>query len=90
MSTLTPPKSGGGGELVVLGLRRSHDFHQVRKPLLIDIPALHQRQGLIAPRLGEEKGADLVEEATEACSSAERFESTHGSVPLFTDPVIKI
>jgi transposase-like protein len=46
VSTLTPPKSGDVGELVGLGLRRSHDSHQVRKSLLIDIPALRQRQGL--------------------------------------------
>jgi hypothetical protein len=31
---------------------------------------------------------DLVEETTEACSSAERFESAHGSVSLFNTSVI--
>jgi hypothetical protein len=52
VSTLTPPKSGDVGELVGLGLRRSHDSHQVHTSLLMDIPALRQRQGLIAVQLG--------------------------------------
>jgi hypothetical protein len=40
----------------------------------MDIPALRQGQGWVAVRLGAGKGADLVEEAAEACSRAERVE----------------
>jgi hypothetical protein len=43
VSTLTPPKSGDVGELVGLGLHHSHDSHQVRTSLLMDITALRQR-----------------------------------------------
>jgi hypothetical protein len=57
-----------------LGLGCTHDSHQVRPSLEMDIPALRQGQGLVAVRLGAGKGADLVEEAAEACSRAERVE----------------
>jgi hypothetical protein len=39
-------------------------------------------------RLRPQRGPDLVEEATEACSGAEGFEPTRGPIALFDAPMV--
>jgi hypothetical protein len=48
----------------------------------MDAAAFCEGETLVVTRLRLEKAADLVEEATEARSRAERFEPAHGTVPL--------
>jgi hypothetical protein len=48
----------------------------------MDGSVLRQREGLVAVRLGTEKGSDFIKDAAETRSGGERFEPAHGPVPL--------
>ena len=50
--------------------------------------AFCEGEALAGTRLRSEKGADLVEEATEARSGAERFEPARGTVPLLNAAMV--
>ena len=50
--------------------------------------ALCEGETLVVTRPRSEKGADLVEEATEARSGAERFEPARGTVPLLNAAMV--
>ena len=76
LSALTPQRSEEVGELAGLRLCRSDYSHQGGESLLMDAPALRQREGLGVVRLEAEKRADLSKDATEARSCLERFEPT--------------
>jgi hypothetical protein len=54
----------------------------------MDSPALLKREELVAVRLGAEKSANLIEDATEPCSRGEGFESARGPVPLLDAPMV--
>ena len=73
LSALTPQRSEEVGELAGLRLCRSDYSHQGGESLLMDAPALRQREGLVVVRLEAEKRADLSKDATEARSCLERF-----------------
>jgi hypothetical protein len=65
LSTLAPPRSEDVGQPVRLALCRRDDSHHVGKTLSMDAPALRQREGLVAVRLGADKRADLIKDASD-------------------------
>jgi hypothetical protein len=74
--------------VVGVGLCRRDYSHQVGKALSIDAPALRQREGLVAVRLGAQKRADLIKDAAEVSSRGKGFEPAHGLVPLLDTPMV--
>jgi hypothetical protein len=65
LSALAPLRSEDVGKVVGVGLCRRDYSHQVGKTLSLDAPALRQREGLVAVRLGAEKHSDLIKDAAE-------------------------
>jgi hypothetical protein len=82
LSTLAPVRAEDVGELVGLRLCCRDHSHQVGESLSMDGSVLRQREGLVAVRLGTEKGSDFIKDAAETRSGGERFEPAHGPVPL--------
>jgi hypothetical protein len=54
----------------------------------MDAPSLCKRERLITVRLGPQKGADFIEEATEACHCYLYFEPTHRLIAAFNAPMV--
>jgi hypothetical protein len=88
LSTLTPLRSEDVGKLVGLGLCRRHYSHHVGETRSIDAPALRQREGLVAVRLGAEKRSDFIKDAAEVSSRGQSFNPAHGLVPLLDTPMV--
>jgi hypothetical protein len=54
----------------------------------MDVPAVRQREGLVAVRLGAEACSDLVKGEAKPRGSGEGFEPSRGSVSLFNTPMV--
>jgi hypothetical protein len=74
--------------LIRSGLCGCYHAHQLGKPVLMDGPALCERNGLVTVRLGTEKCSDLIKDAAEIRSGAEGFEPACGPVALLDAPMI--
>jgi hypothetical protein len=74
--------------LIRSGLCGCYHAHQLRKPVLMEGPALCERNGLVTVRLGTEKCSDLIKDAAEIRSGAEGFEPACGPVVLLDAPMI--
>jgi hypothetical protein len=80
VSTLAPRGCGWCYRQLGAGLCGHHHRHQRRKPILLDVPAVRKRHGLMAVQLGTEKGADLIKDAAETRGADEGFEPTRAPI----------